>query len=155
MNSDLSKYNFNIRVTGILIEDNKILLVKQKVSEKRNWSLPGGKLERGETLEQGIIRETKEETGLETEVVKLLYICDVEATENTLLHITFLLKRVSGEIQLPTNEFESNPIYDVEFVEVSELEAYGFSKKFIELIKCDFSNAGNYVGDKTNIGLGK
>lgn len=155
MSSDLSKYNFNIRVTGILIEDNKILLVKQKVSEKRNWSLPGGKLERGETLEQGIIREMKEETGLDTEVVKLLYISDVSATDNTLLHITFLLKRVSGEIKIPSNEFEGNPIYNVEFVNVSELEAYGFSGRFIELIKCDFSDAGSYVGDKANIGLGK
>lgn len=155
MSSDLSKYNFNIRVTGILIEDNKILLVKQRVSEKRSWSLPGGKLERGETLEQGIVREMKEETGLDTEIVKLLYVSDVSTTDNTLLHITFLLKRVCGEIQLPSNEFENNPIYDVKFVNVSELEDYGFSKKFIELIKCDFSNAGNYVGDKTNIGLGK
>ena len=63
----MSKYDFNIRVTGILIEDNKILLVKPKVSDKRNWSLPSGKLEQGETIEQGIIREMKEETGLDVE----------------------------------------------------------------------------------------
>lgn len=65
----MSKYDFNIRVTGILVEDNKILLVKQKVSDKRNWSLPGGKLEQGETVEQGIIREMKEETGLDVEII--------------------------------------------------------------------------------------
>ena len=34
---------FTIRVTGILIENNEILLVKQRLSDKRNWSLPGGK----------------------------------------------------------------------------------------------------------------
>ena len=34
----MSKYDFNVRVTGVLVENNKILLVKQKVSEKRNWS---------------------------------------------------------------------------------------------------------------------
>lgn len=118
MSRTSDKYNFNIRVTGILIEDNKILLVKQKVSEKRNWSLPGGKLERGETLEEGMIREMKEETGLDVEVLKMLYLCDVSATDNTLLHISFLLKRNKGEIQLPSNEFESNPIFDVIFVPV-------------------------------------
>ena len=155
MTSVLANYNFKIRVTGILIEDDKILLVKQKVSDKRNWSLPGGKLEQGETLEQGIIREMKEETGLDTEIIKLLYICDVGTTNNTLLHITFLLKRVSGEIQLPSNAFENNPIYDVAFVNISELENCGFSETFVKLIKTDFPNAGNYVGDKTNIGLSK
>lgn len=150
----MSKYNFNIRVTGVLVEDNKILLVKQKVSEKRNWSLPGGKLEQGETIEQGIIREMKEETGLDVEVVRLLYLCDVSASDNTLLHITFLLKRVAGDIELPTNEFESNPIYDVEFIPISDLVECGFNEKFLELAEKGFVDSGIYAGDKSNIGLG-
>ena len=150
----MSKYDFNIRVTGILIENNKILLVKQRVSEKRNWSLPGGKLEQGETLEQGIIREVKEETGLDVEIIRLLYLCDVATSDNTLLHITFLLKRIAGDIALPTNEFENNPIYDVKFVPVSELTKYGFNEKFIELAENGFSDSGIYAGDKSNIGLG-
>ena len=147
------KYNFNIRVTGILIENNKILLVKQKVSETRNWSLPGGKLEQGETLEQGIIREMKEETGLDVEVLKMLYLCDVSASSNTLLHITFLLKRVDGEIKLPSNKYENNPIYDVRFVAVDHLKVYGFSEKFVELIINEFPDSGKYAKDKKNIGL--
>ena len=150
----MSKYDFNIRVTGILIEDNKILLVKQKVSDQRNWSLPGGKLEQGETLEQGIIREMKEETDLNVEIVRLLYLCDVSASDNTLLHITFLLKRIDGNIELPTNEFESNPISEVKFVSVSDLSEYGFNEKFINLAENNFADTGSYVGDKTNIGLG-
>ena len=147
------KYNFNIRVIGILIENNKILLVKQKVSETRNWSLPGGKLEQGETLEQGIIREMKEETGLDVEVLKMLYLCDVSASSNTLLHITFLLKRVDGEIKLPSNKYENNPIYDVRFVAVDHLKVYGFSEKFVELIINEFPDSGKYAKDKKNIGL--
>lgn len=150
----MTKYDFNIRVTGILIEDEKILLVKQKVSDKRNWSLPGGKLEQGETIEQGIIREMKEETGLDVEIIRLLYLCDVSASNNTLLHISFLLKRVAGNIELPTNEFESNPIYDVEFIPISDLLDYGFSEKFLKLAENKFLDAGIYAGDKLNIGLG-
>lgn len=150
----MSKYDFNVRVTGVLVENNKILLVKQKVSEKRNWSLPGGKLEQGETLEQGIIREMKEETGLDVEIIRLLYLCDVSASDNTLLHITFLLKRVDGDIKLPTNEFETNPIYEVEFVPVSNLIEYGFNERFVELAENGFLDSGVYAGDKLNIGLG-
>lgn len=150
----MSKYDFNIRVTGILIEDNKILLVKQKLSDRRNWSLPGGKLEQGETIEHGIIREMKEETGLDVEIIKLLYLCDVSTSDHTLVHITFLLHRADGKIKLPTNEFESNPISEVKFVPVSDLSEYGFNRKFINLAENNFADTGSYVGDKTNIGLG-
>ena len=145
---------FTIRVTGILIENNEILLVKQKLSDKRDWSLPGGKLERGETIQQGIIREMKEETGLDTEVDSLLYLCDVSSSGNSLLHISFLLRRVGGTISLPSNEFDKNPINDVQFVAISDLVQYGFSERFIDLINNNFPNKGNYVGDKINIGLG-
>ena len=148
------EYIFNIRITGILIENNEILLVQQKLSDKRNWSLPGGRLERGETLSQGLIREMKEETGLDVEIIRMLYLCDVTASSNTILHITFLIKRIGGEIELPSNEFDENPIHDVKFVPISELVQYGFSEKFIQVIRDGFSNAGNYVGDKINIGLG-
>ena len=131
---------FTIRVTGILIENNEILLVKQKLSDKRDWSLPGGKLERGETIQQGIFREMKEETGLDTEVDSLLYLCDVSSSGNSLLHISFLLRRVGGTISLPTNEFDENPINDVKFVSILNLVDYGFSNKFIDLIKNNFPN---------------
>ena len=148
------EYIFNIRVTGILIENDELLIVKQKLSDSRDWSLPGGRLERGETLEQGLKREFKEETGLDVEVVKLLYLCDVKSSSNTVLHVTFLVKKLGGKITLPTNEFDANPIHDVRFVPVSELTGYGFSQDFMERAKQGFPESGNYMGDKTNIGLG-
>lgn len=147
------KHSFTVRVTGVLIEDNKILLVKQKVNDTRNWSLPGGKLKRGETIEQGIIREMKEETGLDVEVKHLITLCDSSASMNSLLHITFMLKRIDGKIELPSNEFENNPIYDVKFVDISELPKFGFSEKFTNIVQNKFPCTGNYVGDKKNIGL--
>jgi len=66
------------RVTGVLAEGNRILLLKQDVtkSSSRKWSLPGGTLEAGETIECCPIREMKEETGLDVEIGDLLYICD-------------------------------------------------------------------------------
>ena len=151
--SSSDRYNFTIRVTGILLDDDKVLLVKQKVNDTRNWSLPGGKVERGETLRHALIREMKEETGLDVEIIKQLYICDVEATCNTLLYITFLLKCIGGEIELPSNKYENNPIYDVQFVPIDDLYQYGFSQKFVYIIKQNFPCSGDYVGDKKNIGL--
>lgn len=146
-------YIFNVRVTGVLIENDQILIVQQKVSKNRAWSLPGGRLEQGESLAACIIREMKEETGLEVKIDRLLYVCDVGASGNTVLHITFLLTKTGGNITLPTNEFDANPIHDVKFVSLDSLSDYGFSEHFVELAKQGFPDCGNYMGDKRAIGL--
>jgi mutator protein MutT len=67
-----------VRATAVLIEDGNILLVEQRVTESlaRRWSLPGGTLELGETLEDCIVREMKEETRLDVVIDRLLYVCD-------------------------------------------------------------------------------
>ena len=52
-----------VRPTGILIENGKILLIKQELVEQTHWTLPGGALESDETIEQCLIREMRGETG--------------------------------------------------------------------------------------------
>lgn len=149
MDNQLSR----VRPTGVLIEDGQILIVKQDISSTRGWSLPGGKIEPGESLEQTVIREVFEETGLQTRVLKLLYVVDKPEENPGLVHITFLLERVSGEIQLPTNEFDSTPISDVRFVPLDALTQYDFSEKFMDLARNGFTDSGSYQGHKSNIGL--
>ena len=149
----MDKYSFQIRVTGILIHEGKLLLVKQQVTSDRNWSLPGGRVEAGETLEDAIIREVKEETGIAVEVNKLLYVCDKPDVMPPILHIAFLLNYVAGQIQLPTNEFDENPISDVCFVSPDSLISYGFSQLFTNIVANSFPNSGTYMGLKSNIGL--
>ena len=144
---------FQIRVTGLLIEDGQILLVRQKLSDSRLWSLPGGRLEHGETLEEGMFREMLEETGLVTRVKRLVYLCDKPDADPPLLHITFLLERIGGTISMPTNEFDENPISDVRMIDIDQLSRFGFSALFAELARSNFSDAGNYRGLKANIGL--
>ena len=62
-------------VGALIFNRNKILLVERgKEPLKGYWSLPGGVLETGETLEQGVIREVREETGLE---VKPLWVLEI------------------------------------------------------------------------------
>ncbi|WP_209972405.1 NUDIX hydrolase [Paenibacillus eucommiae] len=149
MNNNLLR----VRVTGVLIEDGSILLVKQKVSSDRNWSLPGGKVEVGESLENALLREMSEETGLEIKIKKLLYVCDLPEATPSLVHITFLLEKVSGEIRMPTNEYETTQIYDVKMVPIQDLIDYGFSETFIKIVESGFQDAGSYQGHKRNIGL--
>ncbi len=55
-------------IGALIFDGGRILLVERgKDPLKGYWSLPGGVLETGETLAQGIIREVREETGLEVE----------------------------------------------------------------------------------------
>ncbi|HTT62967.1 MAG TPA: NUDIX hydrolase [Bryobacteraceae bacterium] len=62
-------------VGALIFHRGRILLVERgKEPLKGYWSLPGGVLETGETLEQGIIREVREETGLEVKPLKVLEI---------------------------------------------------------------------------------
>jgi len=140
-----------VRVTGIVLKNESILLVKQEVNKNRKWSLPGGRVEPNETLNVAIKRELFEETGLSVEIERFLYLC--EKPKANLLHITFLCKNINGKIKLPTKEFDSNPITDVRFVKVSSIQKYGFSDKFQLIVEKGFPNSGNYIGLKEKIGL--
>ena len=55
-------------VYGIVIEDGKLLMSKQF---KTKFDVPGGGVDIGEDLEQAVVREVKEETGIDVEVVRL------------------------------------------------------------------------------------
>jgi ADP-ribose pyrophosphatase YjhB (NUDIX family) len=144
---------FKIRATGLLVFDDKILIVKQKVNENRNWSLPGGRVEENEIIVEGLKREILEETGIVIKCIRLLYLCEKINSNERYLHITFLVEKTGGEIKLPTNEYDENPISDVKFINTNELIEYGFSEKFQRIVLDGFQNAGNYMGDKINIGL--
>jgi len=151
----MDNYSIRARVTGVLIEEKSILLVKhtEKVDENRFWSLPGGKVEQGETLEYAMKREMFEETGLNVEIQRLLYVCDKPEEQVSRIHFLFRLKKINGTITLPSNLYDDNNITDIRFVPFDQLEHLNFSKVFINLVLKDFPDAGNYKGHKSNIGL--
>lgn len=62
-----------IGVGGVVIDGGRTLLIRRGSAPLMGeWSIPGGLLEVGETLEQGVARELAEETGLEVRVVELI-----------------------------------------------------------------------------------
>jgi ADP-ribose pyrophosphatase YjhB (NUDIX family) len=151
----MDNYSIRARVTGVLIEEKRILLVKhkQKIDETRFWSLPGGKVEQGETLEYAIKREMFEETGLNVEILRLLYVCDKPEEQVSRIHFLFRLKKIDGALTLPSNLYDENNITDIKFVPFDQLEYLNFSKVFLNLVLNDFPDAGQYKGHKSNIGL--
>ena len=66
-----------VGVGGLIIEEDRVLLIRRGTEPLRGeWSIPGGTLELGESLEQGVAREMREETGLEVRVLELIEVFD-------------------------------------------------------------------------------
>jgi len=66
-----------IGVGAIIVDRGRVLVVRRATEPlKGEWSIPGGVLELGETLRTGVIREAKEETGLDIEVCGLIDVVD-------------------------------------------------------------------------------
>jgi 8-oxo-dGTP diphosphatase len=61
------------RAFAAIIKDNYILMTKHVYPDDSFWTLPGGGLEAGETFEDAVIREVKEEVNLDVEVVDYLF----------------------------------------------------------------------------------
>lgn len=62
-----------IAVGGIILWDRKVLIIQRSSNERtfpNLWELPSGKKEEGESIKEAAIREVKEETGLDVEIIK-------------------------------------------------------------------------------------
>jgi ADP-ribose pyrophosphatase YjhB (NUDIX family) len=66
-----------VGVGAVVVDAGRVLLVRRGHEPlKGHWSLPGGLLELGESLHAGVVREVREETGLEVEPVELIELLD-------------------------------------------------------------------------------
>jgi 8-oxo-dGTP diphosphatase len=79
VSSDRRKYPDRpyVGVGAVIVRDGTVLLVKRKYEPLAGqWSLPGGAVEVGETLEACLVREMREETGLEVSVGPVIEVLD-------------------------------------------------------------------------------
>ena len=68
------KARFNYRVAGIALESDRVLLHRAEIDDF--WSLPGGRVSMGETAEEALIREMREEIGVEVIAERLLWVVE-------------------------------------------------------------------------------
>ena len=62
-----------VGVGAVIVQDDRVLLIRRgQAPLLGEWSLPGGVLECGETLREAVVREVREETGLEVETGEML-----------------------------------------------------------------------------------
>jgi ADP-ribose pyrophosphatase YjhB (NUDIX family) len=111
-------------VSAVILSDKKEILLQERVDNGK-WSLPGGTIEPGETVEEAIIREVMEETGFIVTVKKLIGIYsdpnhvimyeDGEIRQQ--FSICFLCEIVRGEIRT------SQESKRVEFISLDTLES--------------------------------
>jgi 8-oxo-dGTP diphosphatase len=77
----------------VVNEKNELLLIK---GPRRGWEMPGGQVEEGESLSQAAIRETKEESGIDIEIIKF---CGIfQNIGNSICNTLFLAKPIGGEL---------------------------------------------------------
>ena len=115
-------------VYGIVIKDGKILLSPQ---HGRGYDLPGGGVDIDESVEAAVIREVKEETGIDVRVVKLLAVRDnifkvtFSEPQDTFhsVMVYYLCKPIGGELSVDGfDEHEKNYAKLAEWVPLDRLD---------------------------------
>lgn len=104
-------------VGGIIEKEGKYLLVqeaKKKCYEK--WNFPAGHLDFNESLEQGAIREIKEETGCDVKLDGVCYIANRILEDDLFVMIVFNAKLINENI-----EFDKEEILDVKWFDYDEI----------------------------------
>ncbi|SDE43964.1 ADP-ribose pyrophosphatase YjhB, NUDIX family [Paenibacillus sp. UNCCL117] len=85
----------------VLNKNNEILLIN---GPKRGWEIPGGRVEEGESLSSAVIRETKEETGIDIEIMKF---CGMfQNVKDSVCNTLFLGRPVGGEFRTSSDSLE-------------------------------------------------
>ena len=92
-------------VAAIIIENGEVFATQRGYGEfKDGWEFPGGKIEPGETPEEAIVREIKEELDTEVEVIELLDTVEYDYPNFHLSMGCFICKIKSGDLVLKEHE---------------------------------------------------
>ena len=124
-----------VGVGAVIVADGQVLIVKRKYEPLAGqWSIPGGAVEVGETLEDCVAREMLEETGLEVAVGPVIEVFDRISRDDQgkvqyhFVLVDYLCWPVGGELQ------PASDVADARFVDPSELPRYELTVKAIEVV---------------------
>ncbi|MCW3996507.1 MAG: NUDIX hydrolase [Candidatus Bathyarchaeota archaeon] len=115
----MKKYTGKTSTAIIQFPNTQILLIKRNTRPfKGYWALPGGRMDPGETIEQTIIREVKEETGLDVTIERVIgeYVEKgfKDDVEYEFYPTCFLVKPVGGEIKRQETEIQELQLFDLD-----------------------------------------
>ena len=122
---------------GALIQDEeRYLLIKRAAEPDAGfWSIPGGLVEIGERAEDAAVREAKEETGLDVEVIELLGVVDkIVRDEDSRIKfhfviVDYLVRPKGGSLQAASDALEAR------WVKAEEIPGYELSPTLVPLLK--------------------
>ena len=125
-----------IGVGAAIVSDGRVLLVRRAAEPlKGEWSIPGGALEWGETLRDGVCRESLEETGLQVEPQVVLGVFDriyTDGEDRIQYHyvvVDYLCRLVDGSASA------SSDVSEVRWVTEAELAALGLRDSIEEVVR--------------------
>lgn len=132
----------SVGVGAVVIDAGRVVLIRRgKEPLRGRWVVPGGTVELGETLEQAVIRELKEETGLDVQPRELVTVFDRIARQGAdvtyhYVIVDFLCERTGGILQAGDDALEAV------LVRPDELEALRIPPKAMEVVLDGFRRAG-------------
>ncbi|HZO89495.1 MAG TPA: NUDIX domain-containing protein [Chthonomonadaceae bacterium] len=131
-----------VRVAAVILKGTDILLIEHRRRGRAYWTLPGGGLEEGETLQACLLREVKEETGLDVEVRRLLFVADVIPDNPSNGHTVNLIfhAAITGGDLTPGHGGRLDETHDrVEFVPLTSVPALGLYPPIVPEIAQTFA----------------
>lgn len=132
-------------VGGVTIRNGSVLLIRRgKEPQLGEWTLPGGMVELGERLREGVRREVREETGLDVEPVEFLTVFEriVRLGRRVRFHyvVADFLCRLQGGRLRPASD-----VTDARWVKHLDLASYHLRPKAREVIRQAFSRTSEAI----------
>ena len=125
---DTQQAGHSVSVTGVITDDRgRALLIQRR--DNHRWEPPGGVLEPGESIHDGLRREVREETGLDVEPVALTGV--YKNMNRAIIALVFRCKTTGGQLH-PTDEAEGHRW--VTEAEIRELASEAYAIRVIDAL---------------------